>query len=311
MKKAISIFLIIIAVMLCGCTTNIGSTDYVTPISDFEYIENENGITIVKYTGENTEVVIPEIIAGKPVTVIDGLRAYSITSVSIPDTVCVIESEAFKGYRKLQTVRLPSGLRTIENCAFSQCSNLKNIELPESLTVIGRQAFEECTALKAITIPKSVVEIGDQAFYKCTDLECIIFKESRLEVIGYAAFGETMVSEVQFPLSLRKLHLCAFVGCTRLNKVILNDGLEIIGYQSFAGTAIGELRIPASVEMMDYRAFYKCINPLSLYFEGDIPKDFFAPAEAATTIDGITVYLHEGAKGFSYPFADRFNIKTW
>lgn len=47
------------------------------PVEDFEYEENEDGgITITRYIGEETEVVIPEKINEKNVTVI-GKDAFS------------------------------------------------------------------------------------------------------------------------------------------------------------------------------------------------------------------------------------------
>ncbi len=331
---------------------------------DFEYTENEDGITVTKYIGDSKEVVIPETIDGKPVTVIgryflnDSSNRNEVISVSMPDTVRIMEynafascydlktvqlpsglqtiaDDAFYGCSSLETIQLPSGLQTIGNHAFHGCNSLETIQfpsglltigddafrdcyrltdiiLPESLTEIGSHAFASCKNLKEISIPENVVEVGNWAFHQCP-LERISFAENgRLEEIAPGAFAETMVTEITFPSSLRKLWDQAFAACPSLNKVTLNDGLQFIDSWVFAKTAISELRIPASVEDIDFYVLSGHLNPVALYFEGDFPEDFFQRAALTpNNYTDMTFYLHEGARGFGIEGAELFTIKTW
>ena len=61
---------------------------------DFEYEKIENGISIIKYTGDETVINIPDKIDGLPVISI-GSKAFAenhhITSITIPDSVANIK----------------------------------------------------------------------------------------------------------------------------------------------------------------------------------------------------------------------------
>ena len=81
------------------------------------YEENESGITITRYTGNKTKLVIPGKIGGKKVTSIGW--------------------NAFSGCRGLKSITLPEGVTSIEAYAFVGCSGLKSITLPKSVTSIG------------------------------------------------------------------------------------------------------------------------------------------------------------------------------
>ena len=113
---------------------------------DYEYkINDDNTITITKYTGSGGDVTITAAIDGKSVTSI-GFEAFScctgLTSVTIPDSVTSIGWGAFSG-----------------------CTGLTSVTFGNSVTSIGEWAFENCTGLTSITIPDSVTIIGPSAFY--------------------------------------------------------------------------------------------------------------------------------------------------
>jgi BspA type Leucine rich repeat region (6 copies) len=87
-------------------------------VTQFAYTTNGGGITITKYTGSESLVVIPSTINDLPVTSIGDLAFdyYSaLTSVTIPDTV------AYIGF-----------------CAFEGCSQLGSVVIPDSVTGVGR-----------------------------------------------------------------------------------------------------------------------------------------------------------------------------
>jgi tetratricopeptide (TPR) repeat protein len=83
-------------------------------------VNDDGGVTIVKYGGADTQVVIPASIGGKPVTVI-GERVFEqkqLTSVVIPGSVTAIKDNAFSR-NQLTNVVIPDSVKTIEGYEFS------------------------------------------------------------------------------------------------------------------------------------------------------------------------------------------------
>lgn len=176
MKKTISI-LFATAFLLAGCGDNTSSesitteptetaevteiaevtemptekpTDRVRDIeetTDFEYEILDGGVTITKYTGNSTDVIIPDEIEGTPVTKIGFL--------------------SFEAKFDVVSVTLPETMEVICEGAFMDCSSLVSINIPESVTSIERSAFAACTSLEALVIPSSVQSIEMEAFTAC------------------------------------------------------------------------------------------------------------------------------------------------
>lgn len=99
----------------------------------FEYKINANDtVTLNKYTGSETVVVIPQTIEGKTVTEIGSLAFDSmdrITSVSIPETVTTIGAKAFYGCTSISTITIPETVTSIGTSAFYGWSSSQEIIL--------------------------------------------------------------------------------------------------------------------------------------------------------------------------------------
>ena len=92
---------------------------------------------------------------------------YNLKSTVIPDSVTRIEDFAFSGCYGLESVIIGNGVKRIEKFTFSGCLSLKSVTIPESITSIEKSAFSRCLKLKTMTIPKSVAKIEENAFYGC------------------------------------------------------------------------------------------------------------------------------------------------
>ena len=111
----------------------------------------------------------------------------SLTSITIPNSVTSIGSNAFRNCSGLISVTIGSGVTSIEGGAFSGCRILISVTIPESVTSIGGYAFENCSRLTSITIPNSVTSIGGYAFRDCSGLTSVTLGNS-VTSIGYRAF---------------------------------------------------------------------------------------------------------------------------
>jgi hypothetical protein len=108
--------------------------------SDFETKANDDGsVTITKYAGWDTEVIIPAKIGGKPVTVIgsEAFKGADLTKVTIPAGIISIESSAFAN-NKLTGVVIPEGVMDIEGYAF-RGNPLESVTLPGSITYLSNK----------------------------------------------------------------------------------------------------------------------------------------------------------------------------
>ena len=144
---------------------------------DYEYVELEDGtLEIRRYSGDDTELVIPEKIDGKKVTSI-GSYAFSycggLANITIPDSVTSIGSGAFKRCERLMSIAIPEGVTSIGDGAFDYCISLMSITIPEGVTSIESWAYRCCMNLTSIKIPDSVTSIESEAFSGCSGLTSI------------------------------------------------------------------------------------------------------------------------------------------
>lgn len=90
---------------------------------NFDYKEFYDHIIVEKYLGNSSKVVIPEMMYGKPVTVI-GKRAFrfnkSVKEVVLPNTIKVIGERAFSGCVSLEKINVPIKA-TVHKTAFIDC----------------------------------------------------------------------------------------------------------------------------------------------------------------------------------------------
>ena len=211
-QRTISIIMFVIMVFSCftGMTFSVGAETS----GEYEYEVLEDGtVSITKYNGSDTNVIIPSNIDEKKVTAI-GYEAFfrleNITSVTIPDGVAEIGYSSFYGCTGLTSVEMPDSVKTISCLAFRGCIGLTNIEIPNSVTEIDDDAFSCCSGLTSVKIPYEIIKISQCAFADCTALV-----------------------DVTIPEGVKQIDLGAFLGCTNLKKVIIPSSVTEIRYNAF------------------------------------------------------------------------------
>jgi len=109
-------------------------------------IMDDGTLSITGYTGEDTDVIIPDEI--------DGI------------SVKKIGEYAFE-CDELTSVVIPASVTNIGNRAFSYCESLKQVVMNEGVVSIGEYAFDECYKLTSVALPSSLTQIDDTAFSDC------------------------------------------------------------------------------------------------------------------------------------------------
>ena len=184
------------------CNTGKITVDEAVETVDFEYTVTDGEVTITKYIGNASEVVIPSEIEGYPVTTI-GSNAFiycnSVTSIVIPETVTTLCVGAFTACGSLISIVIPETVTDIGDYIFQDCGSLQTVTLPEGITNIPNGLFYYCGSLSSVTIPESVTAIGSNAFYSCTSL-----------------------TSINIPVGVKNIGAFAFCVCDNLTDVYYN-----------------------------------------------------------------------------------------
>lgn len=227
-------------------------------------------VTITKYTGTESTVILPSTINSWPVTKI-GEDAFqdntTITSVTIPDSVTEIGSNAFAGCTNLTSVNyegdwsnltIQSGNPAVQDAANAPLfdfefippdntavivTNYKyngaaaDVTIPsryqgKPVTTIGHAAFFN-SAVTSVTIPDSVTSISDEAFINCPKLTNISIPNS-VTYIGFSAFSScTSLKSITLPSSLSFISGALFLGCSQLTTIHIPVSVTSIGNNAF------------------------------------------------------------------------------
>lgn len=225
-------------------------------------------VTITKYTGTESTVILPSTINSWPVTKIgeDALKDNTtITSVTIPASVTEIGSNAFAGCTNLTSVKyggdwskltIQSGNPAVEDAANAQLFDFEfipnntavivkkyngtaaDVTIPscykgKPVTVIDPVAFYNNSAVTSVTIPDSVTAIPDYAFGYCSQLTNISIPNS-VTFIGFSAFNScTSLKSITLPSSLSTIQSYAFYNCENLKTIRIPVSVTSIGNYAF------------------------------------------------------------------------------
>lgn len=183
---------------------------------------------------------------------LDFVFDHKLKGIIIPKYVTHIKQKMFYGCDQLVSVEISNTVTEIEAYAFQNCKNLRKITFEEGsrLEKVGAYAFAGCSALEVITLPASLVKIGRYAFFECSSLTQLLFTSMRhsvkktsnifpstLSTIPCCAFaGCVNLISVEFGDNsmLKTVESGAFMGCRRMQKILLTGRLKTIGSYAFA-----------------------------------------------------------------------------
>ena len=153
---------------------------------NYEYEILDGEITITKYLGNESNLIIPSTFGGLPVT--------------------RIGDKAFWHCESLVHVTIPNSVSSIGNFSFSTCDNLKQITIPDSVISIGRAAFLQCSSLTNVQLPDSVTTIGGAHFKTAVVYQPFIFPTiCQKLILTYFHFVPTYVMSIFLKMYLPSL----------------------------------------------------------------------------------------------------------
>jgi hypothetical protein len=159
-------------------------------------------------------------------------------TVTIPNTVQTIGTNAFSNCSKIETLTIGSGVKTIGDHAFYYCSNITSLTLPDGVETIGDDAFYRCSNINSLTLPDGVETIGDGAFFECEKIPSVTIPSSVTRIGDYAFNGCSELATVTFSgpaSSVTTIGEGAFNDCAKLESITIPSSVTSIGERVFGG----------------------------------------------------------------------------
>lgn len=191
------------------------ATHVQSTLDDFEYTEADGVVTLTKYIGEKTNIILP-------------------------DEANVLGSDLFSE-SIVESVVFTAGVKEVNKTAFYWASNLKSIE------VVNENPY--FSAQDGILFNKDKTALVVYPFAKSNDNSNDGYSISQgVKKICLFAFAGYHYANIEFPEGLTEIEDYAFY-YAKMGKAILPDGVTNIGDYAFAYcTNMTELNIPQSTE---------------------------------------------------------------
>lgn len=192
-----------------------------------------------------------------------------VRSVTLPESVTKIGTDAFRSATNLQSINIPSGVTYIEDKTFAGCNSLpvingiryadtyllattdktqSNYTISEGTKWIAEEAFKDCSAATSITLPSSILSIGTSAFRGCTSLTSVTIENNP---------RYTSVDGILYTAALDTI-LCYPSGREE-EDIVIPDHVTVVAAGAYAdNTHIKSLQVPENVTKIVSTAFTGC-----------------------------------------------------
>lgn len=252
---------------------------------DYKYDSKLQGVE-VRYKGSASKVRFPDKINGDPVVSIGATKtSKSLVAVDIPNSVKLLDTDAFADCSNLTSVTIPDSVTEIGSNAFGCCKNLTSLNIPNSVTIIGDAAFGACAELTKVIIPASVTSIGRGAFANCEKLATISLPDTvcKMEIKsdafdstywynkqpdGFICIGNTVLGykgkndvAITIPDGMERISDWAFSTAScgndwgKLKSVSIPNSVTKIGDSTFRGCTLLDETTKSRIKQINSKAY--------------------------------------------------------
>lgn len=271
----------------------------VTYLLDYDTFE----ATIKRYDGFNFTdgdiVTIPEQIpygnyVFRPVKILEQAFSYLyciLKEIVLPDSIKIIEDDAFSAQDKITHIKLPANLETIGDYAFRACLSLESIYIPSNTSKIYANAFSGCDNLKEMIvsedniyydsrdncnaivetksnklivgtnyskIPNSISIIGQEAFARLNNIPNIPKSVSLIEDLAFLD-NSGMIHKLDLS-SVTSIGSQAFFHCVNISEIIIGEKLDLIPVHCFSDcSSLKNVTLSDNILEISYGAFERCV----------------------------------------------------
>lgn len=236
-------------------------------------------------------------------------------SIQIPDSVTIIQTDAFNGLSCVEEVALGSTLKTISS-PFKSMNSLHTIKFSGETPPSTGQFLRDIPNLKKVIVPVNSIEDyinifssylpagarilpdslegdfyinGDVLVSYFGDDELVVIPEG-IRTIGTNAFkNNTNLKGIALPTSVEEIQNNAFQNCSGLISIDFNEGLKSIGNDAFSGDVnLSTFSFPSTIEYLGDRSFSGCTSLSNLVLNDGlltIGKETFKNCENIKELD--------------------------
>ena len=260
----------------------------------FDYRKNTDGTAkLIKYTGSDRSLVLPDTLDGCPLVEIDaGAFGYNETlqSIVFNPSLEVIGSYAFIGCVNLSTMEFGKKLWSIGVDALEDTAWMK--AQPDDFVIIGDNvlvayqgteiavrvpdgvrhvcsAFVKNDTLKSVFLPDTVVTVGHSAFSNCSSLVHVEMSPNIVLIDQYAFYACTDLVVSRLPSKVEKIGQYCFYDNFSMQALQCGDALKSIGPSAFSNCSnLKSMEIPATLQSIDTNTFEDCVMLSVVYYRG-------------------------------------------
>lgn len=242
----------------------------------------------------------------------------SMEEIRLPEGLSAIKSEAFRGCRRLFSVRLPEdsdvglGTGALRDCirlreiapferissigerAFSGCTMLSQISFGAGLRRIGAYAFRDCASLRSVTVPAHLESIGKGAFLQCTELERVEIEEGVTHLAPAMLRGCISLGDIRIPSTVTALEEDLLRDCSALSSIALPGSVQQVGKNALRGCRrLREARMELGVSAIGAGAFRDCPELREVYLPHSIKRLGFAAFGLGRAEERTRIYVEQ------------------
>lgn len=304
----------------------------------------EDHAAILLYIGEDESLIIPDTIAGKPVTVIgDGedpieyvaygsyfdldldrkaLVTKPLLQLILPETVTVLSRKSLKNsYHASESLILPESLRIIADDALPSHKGEGVFLLPQHLQYIGKHLPSQ---ISAIPVSADLAYVSPQAldcrpmaegFVQLEENESYLVRDGAL----YSADGKTLLllpsapanGTLVIPSGIETIGPYAVTGGF-FSRLEISYGVKTIEEHAFEGSsALTELSLPETLRTIGPYAFASCVQLPEISFPSSLKRiehHAFCNDKKLQNVEFSEGLAYIGDQAFAYTIITRIDL---
>jgi len=114
-------------------------------------------------------------------------RCSNLKSLTLPDGLVRISTEAFAWCKGLLEIVIPKSVHTLGSYAFANCESLNKVEILEGLTYVPLFCFVQCYKLATVILPSTISKIGESALRECIRLKDLYISAQNPPELEYSS----------------------------------------------------------------------------------------------------------------------------